>query len=242
MPLARFVKLGSTGHNAAACPTSGTPSWYVDTLAQLKAATATATAAFPSAASILTNHCGQQGHISAQCGMEAQPKTCYKCNEAGHISRECPSNPAPSFGGGSGGDCYKCGQPGHIARSCPTAGGFGGSARGAFGGNSRSCYNCGGVGHISRDCTSAPSAGAGAGAGGAGGYGGQRCYNCNESGHISRECPKPQSKSCYLQKMHVGTDWKLVNPTSLSLLPSSQHAQKCGSGDHLAAACGEIAV
>ncbi|GAK62729.1 zinc knuckle domain protein [Moesziomyces antarcticus] len=153
-------------------------------------ATATALLVAPSDLDVLTPHddCGQQGHISSQCGMEAQPKTCYKCNETGHISRDCPSNPAPSSGG-AGGECYKCGQHGHIARACPT----GGNAGGAFGGSrgGRSCYNCGGFGHLSRDCTSAPSGGSGAG------YGGQRCYNCNETGHLSRDCPKPQTKSCY---------------------------------------------
>ncbi|PWN49534.1 hypothetical protein IE53DRAFT_138595 [Violaceomyces palustris] len=139
-----------------------------------------------------SSDCGQQGHVSAQCGMEAAPKTCYRCNETGHISRDCPQAPeagAGGFGGrqafGSSGDCYKCGQPGHIARSCPTAGGFGG-ARGAFSSGGRTCYNCGGVGHLSRECTSA------------GGATGSRCYNCNETGHISRECPKPAQKSCYV--------------------------------------------
>ncbi|KAN0059782.1 hypothetical protein ACQY0O_008356 [Thecaphora frezii] len=150
----------TAGHNAAACPTAGSPTCY---------------------------NCGQQGHVSAQCGMEAQPKTCYRCNETGHISRECPNSAPAGAIGGAGGECYKCGQPGHIARSCPTAGGFGGP-RGGFGGaGARTCYNCGGVGHLSRDCTSASGANAG----------GQRCYNCNETGHISRECPKPQTKSCY---------------------------------------------
>lgn len=132
----------------------------------------------PSSGGPICHNCGQQGHISRECGNESN-QPCFLCGQLGHSRSACPHDL-----------CYNCLKPGHQSRDCPLP------RKRRFLGEHELCNKCSLPGHLQRECPLAwrqyvfcrkvpskailsrevSSLKA-------------HCYWCSDSGHFGDECP-----------------------------------------------------